>query len=147
MSAPAVELRPADADALEYVEDRLAANGLPTEDVREKRDCFYVAVDGEWRVGVGGLETVGNQGLLRSVVVEESARGKGYGAAITRAIEDETRATGVDALYLLTTTAAEFFAEQGYEAIDRTDAPPAIQETSQFTDLCPSSATCMTKSL
>lgn len=76
MSDAALALRPADEEALSYVETLLDRNGLPTRDVRSKPDCFYVASDGTDRVGVGGVEVHGAAGLLRSVVVEESARGE-----------------------------------------------------------------------
>jgi amino-acid N-acetyltransferase len=48
-------------------------------------------------------------------------------------------------LYLLTTTAREFFAGRGYRAIDRADAPERIRGTTEFSDLCPASATAMVK--
>lgn len=159
MTTPDLALRPAGADGLGYVETLLERNGLPTDDVREKPRCFYVAtVDGELsadgkrigvagRVGVGGLEIHDTDGLLRSVVVEESFRGQGYGAAIKGELEEEARSAGVDSLYLLTTTAAQFFEQQGYAEIERTDAPEAIRATAEFETLCPDGATCMRKRL
>lgn len=140
-------LHQADESTVEYVETLLTANDLPARDVRSKPDCFYVAsVDGE-RVGVGGLEIEGASGLLRSVVVDEHARGDGLGTALCEALETRARKQDVETLYLLTTTAAEFFAARGYERTDRTDAPEAIRNTTEFADLCPSTATCMKKSL
>ncbi|TKX55964.1 GNAT family N-acetyltransferase, partial [Halorubrum sp. SP9] len=53
----------------------------------------------------------------------------------------------VDTLYLLTTNAPGFFTELGYVEIDRSVAPRAIQQTTEFDDLCPSTATCMKKTL
>ncbi|WP_121820223.1 arsenic resistance N-acetyltransferase ArsN2 [Halostella salina] len=146
MSDALLTLRPAD-DALDYVETLLAANDLPTADVREKPDCFYVASDGDERVGVGGVERDGDAGLLRSVVVDRSARGEGYGAALCEALEAEASADGVGTLYLLTTTAAAFFAARGYEVVERDAAPTALRGTAEFDDLCPAAATCMRKSL
>lgn len=147
MSDPTVRLGRADDGALPYVERLLAANDLPTGDVRSTPGRFYVGYDADDRVGVAGLEVHGSDGLLRSVAVERGARGKGYGAAICDAVEAEAREEGVETLYLLTTTAAEFFADRGYAEIDRTDVPDAVRRTAEFEDLCPVSATCMTKSL
>jgi len=146
MSDARLTLRPAD-DAMDYVEALLAANDLPTADVREKPNCFYVASDGDERVGVGGVERHGDAGLLRSVVVERSARGTGCGTALCEALEAEASADGVATLYLLTTTAAGFFAARGYETVDREDAPPGIRNTAEFDDLCSAAATCMQKPL
>lgn len=142
-----MRLRPADESDIAYVESLLEANDLPTADVRSKPECFYVAYDGETAVGIGGIESVDAVGLLRSVVVVPSVRGDGVGTAVCDALEEEARAEGVETLYLLTTTAAEFFADRGYEETDRTDAPEAIRRTAEFNDLCPASAVCMKKSV
>lgn len=147
MCPASVTLRRADESDLQYVESLLEANDLPTADVRSKPECFHVGYDGEARVGGGGVETYGTDGLLRSVVVEQSARGSGVGTALCRALETMAREEGVETLFLLTTTAAEFFGGLGYEEIARADAPDAIQGTTEFADLCPSTATCMQKSL
>lgn len=61
----------------------------------------------------------------------------------------ETKAAeqGVESLYLLTTTAAQFFARLGYEAVPRSEAPAVIAATAQFSELCPASSTFMRKVL
>ena len=144
MTDPAITLRSADDD-LDRVEALLEANGLPSRDVRAKPECFFVAESEAGVVGVGGVEVHGSDGLLRSVVVRETNRGQGYGRELCAALEDRARATGVETLYLLTTTAAAFFRRNGYEAISRDEVPASIQETTQFADLCPDSATVMRK--
>ncbi|WP_210424902.1 arsenic resistance N-acetyltransferase ArsN2 [Halorussus halobius] len=130
------------------VESLLAENGLPYRDVRAKPDRFFVAradgLDDEGsRVGIGGLETDGAVGLLRSVVVTEPNRGRGYGTALCDALEDRARTNGVETLYLLTTTATAFFRRRGYESVAREDAPASVRRTTEFAELCPESATCM----
>lgn len=147
MGGPAVTLEPAGADRLGYVEQLLAANDLPTDDVRSKPDCFYVGYRNEERVGIGGVERYGPDGLLRSVVVERSARSQGLGTALCEALEASAAAEGVRRLYLLTTSATGFFGNRGYDEIEREAAPPAIRDTTEFTVLCPTSATCMAKVL
>ena len=147
MDGPTVSLRRADGTALSYVEDLLAANDLPAADVRTGPGRFYVAFDGETRVGAGGLEVHGDDGLLRSLVVERRARGAGVGTAICEALEREARDHGVETLYLLTTTAAGFFADRGYEETPRSAVPAAVRGTAEFEDLCPETATCMVSSL
>jgi amino-acid N-acetyltransferase len=171
-----VTLRPADETTLGYVEALLDANDLPSGDVREKPEVFFVASRdggdgaGDERVGVGGIETVSgatevvgrvetvdgtdgsagtteSPGLLRSVVVEQSVRGNGYGTALCAALERRARAEGVETLYLLTTTADDFFAARGFTEIERSDAPAGIRRTTEFADLCPATATCMKKRL
>jgi amino-acid N-acetyltransferase len=79
----------------------------------------------------------------RSVAVYESEREGGVGTAICDGLEGIARAEGVEALYLLTTTATSFFADRGYEEIERSDTPPDIRRTTQFEKPYPATAVCM----
>lgn len=143
-----IHLHPAGPDDREYVESLLELNDLPTADLDDAFSALFVArSDSERRIGVAGLEVVDNVGLLRSVAVERSARGEGYGTAITEELLLRARREDLGAVYLLTTTAADFFADFGFETVARETVPAAIRGTEQFSDLCPSSATCMKKSL
>lgn len=147
MSGATVRLQQADDSALSYVETLLENNDLPSTDVQSKPGCFYVGYDGDDRIGIGGVEVHGRDGLLRSLVIEQETRGDGFGSAMCEALETRARDGGAEMLYLLTTTAPEFFADRGYGEIERADAPAAIRQTTEFDDLCPASAICMKKSL
>lgn len=142
-----LRLAPAAGDGRRYVERLLERNGLPTADLDAPAVRLYVAHDGDRPVGCGGLQPLGDAGdaLLRSVAVEGSARNQGFGAAVCEALESEAAAAGVGRLYLLTTSAAGFFAARGYEPVDRADVPAPVRETTQFAELCPDSATVMTR--
>jgi ABC-type transport system involved in Fe-S cluster assembly fused permease/ATPase subunit len=48
-------------------------------------------------------------------------------------------------MYLLTTSAADFFARLGYKRLERDEAPGAIRATSEFAALCPVDSVLMTK--
>jgi amino-acid N-acetyltransferase len=146
VSNASVTLRPAD-DAFPYVESLLSRVGLPTADVREPSVRLRVAVRGGDRVGTGGLEVRGDAALVRSVAVEPSARGEGVGTAVCAALEMEARNTDAQTAYLLTATAADFFAAQGYERVARADVPPEIAGTNEFATLCPDNAVAMRRSL
>jgi amino-acid N-acetyltransferase len=50
-------------------------------------------------------------------------------------------------MFLLTTTAETFFERRGYRRVDRSQAPLAIQSTSEFASLCPASSAFMIKQL
>lgn len=62
-------------------------------------------------------------------------------------LERLARAARIDRLVLLTQTAADFFARQGYRVMERDAAPQEVQASEEFRSLCPSSAVCMVKSL
>ncbi|WP_436933521.1 arsenic resistance N-acetyltransferase ArsN2 [Halovenus marina] len=132
---------------LDSVETVLEANGLPTADIGTSPVEFFLAVDGEKPVGVGGIERHGPDGLLRSLAVRESHREQGYGTRLCSVLETHARTNGVETLYLLTTTAAAFFRRREYEEVSRQDVPPQIRQTREFSDLCPAAATCLKRSL
>ena len=147
MPDPDVSLERATPTDLDRVERLLAANDLPTADVRADAPRFYLARADDAPVGVGGLELHGDAGLLRSIVVADSHRGRGYGTAICAALEACVKQADVETLYLLTTTATDFFGNRGYAVVDRTAVPERLRSSRQFADVCPDSATCMRKSL
>jgi amino-acid N-acetyltransferase len=147
MSEVTFTFQQADDSHLSYIKTLLERNDLPSQDVQSKPNCFYLGYEGATPVGIGGIEVYETEGLLRSVVVEQSVRGDGFGTALCDALEEHASADGVETLYLLTTTAADFFADRGYVEIERTAAPPAVQQTTEFDDLCPTTAICMQKSL
>jgi len=125
----------------------LEGSGLPTSDLESARPEFVVACEDGEVIGAGALQRFGYSALLRSVVVAENRRGSGLGRMIVCKLERQARAAQITELILLTQTAAEFFARQGYRAIERTSAPQDMQVSEEFRSLCPGSATCMAKSL
>lgn len=147
MTQPSITVRNAGEADIDRIELVLESNGLPYQDVRRKAECFFTVHSDTEFIGTAGVETYGSDGLLRSVVITEPNRGRGYGAALCAALEDRARTQGVERLYLLTTTAAPFFSRQGYDPIAREAVPASIRRTSEFTELCPDSATCMRKLL
>lgn len=126
---------------LGQLEAALDLAGLPHDDVREAGRLFYSS--GEDEPSFVGLEVFGPDALLRSLVVPPAARGKGLGISIVEALIVEAKKNGIERLWLLTTTAADFFAAIGFEAAERAEAPPSIQTTREFRDLCPASAAFM----
>jgi amino-acid N-acetyltransferase len=138
-----IRVRPADPVERAYAESLLADNGLPVEDLPEDPDWLYCCeADGE-RVGVGGLQRRGDHALLRSVAIEESARGAGHGRALCERLLATAADEGVESVYLLTTTAPDFFASLGFEEVERESAPESVRETAEFAELCPDAAVCM----
>jgi N-acetylglutamate synthase-like GNAT family acetyltransferase len=124
----------------------LVKAGLPADDIGDP----YVLL---WRfetyedvpIGFGGLEIYGDDALLRSVVTLPPLRQVGMGAAIVAALEAEAQARRCRAVYLLTTSDADFFTRLGYRPCARDDVPEGLRASRQFAALCPPTATAMVK--
>ena len=125
----------------------LTGSQLPTVDVAEHVDGFVLAMADGQLVGTIALERYGDVALLRSMCVAPSLRSHRVGRALLEGIEADAVSHGIHDLYLLTTTAADYFARHGFVRITRDQAPAAIQQTAEFRSLCPSSAVCMSKAL
>ena len=141
-------MRSATAADFPAVTALLAACKLPHEDlVPSSMQEFIVATEGQTAPGVVGIERFGYVGLLRSLAVTRERRNSGLGGELVDALERQSREAGVRTLYLLTTTAADFFVRRGFAIVPRAQAPAAIQSTQEFSTLCPSQAVCLRKIL
>ncbi len=118
-------------------------NGLPTDGLN---DSPIVAVVARWNgtiIGSAALELYGDAALLRSVAVDASARGQGWGQRLTQAALDLARDCGVRRVFLLTETADAFFPRFGFRRIARGDVDPAVHASVEWTSACPASARAM----
>ena len=139
-----VTIRNATSQNLDAVIDLLKKADLPVDDVPEVfGECFAVAIEKDSIVGTAAIEQHDTIGLFRSAAVRADQRGKGIGEALTKNRIEWAKAHGISDIYLLTTTAADYFPRLGFEKIPRAKAPPAIAGSAQFTSLCPSSAIVM----
>lgn len=128
---------------LEPVLDLLRRNRLPEAGVADHIASALVAKDGDRVVGSAALELYGPSALLRSVAVDEHLRGRGVGQRLTHEALELARGHGVRVVYLLTETAAPFFARLGFAVVERDSVDPAVQQSVEFRSACPTSATCM----
>jgi amino-acid N-acetyltransferase len=135
--APATE-----ADLLPLL-DLLRRSRLPEAGFAEHIASAVVARDGGLVVGSAALELYGSSALLRSVAVDERLRGQGVGRRLTHEALDLARRHGVHVVYLLTETAAPFFARLGFTRLERHRVDPAVQQSVEFRSACPASAECM----
>lgn len=143
----------------------LAAADLPVSDLAPAGDALHLfapagdalhlfafdTLDGA-RVGYGGWEEIDGGALIRSVVVDPARRGMALGRGMValllfRIWESGRGTAGPKAAWLLTTSAAGFFARLGFTEVARADAPAAVLATPQAAGLCPASAVLMTRPL
>ncbi len=141
-------LRQAQPDDWDAVQSLLLASELPVDDLGpQKLDGFLIAEDDNAMVGLIGLEVLGTVGLLRSLVVEKSARRSGLGGKLVGALESAAQTAGIAELWLLTIDAERFFQRHDFEIVDRAAAPGEIRNSDEFSTLCPGTAWLMRKSL
>jgi len=139
-----MQIQPAAPRHFDPIRRLLSATSLPHDDLTSSNlEHFFVTTEGDTVVGVVGTELFDNVGLLRSLAVAPSSRGDGLGTRLTDTIEQYARRQGMTMLYLLTTTAADYFERRGYQRIERDALPEAIEATDEAARLCPSSAVCM----
>lgn len=140
--------RPATSEDWPSVARLLSMHDLPLEAAQAHLSTFVLAFDAAGHLaGVAGLECYGDAALLRSVAVDPACQGQGLGRQITEAALYLARQQDVQRLYLLTTTAPDFFARLGFERIDRADVEAPVRQSVEFTTLCPASAVVMRRTL
>jgi amino-acid N-acetyltransferase len=127
--------------------DLLTQNKLPLDGLRDHWHTAIVARQDARIVGSAALEVYPDGALLRSVAVDPALQHHGVGRQLTDAAIQLGRDLGVRALYLLTTTAADYFPAFGFERIERDDVPASVKASVEFTSACPSSAIAMRKTL
>ena len=138
-------IRPEDTQA---VLGLLTEAGLAVQDLNDEKLVHFIAArSGDIIAGVVGLEPAGKHALLRSLAVAADFRNQSVATGLVTAIEKYARSNGVEALYLLTIEAADFFGKQGYHRIDRQAVPEAIHGMEEFRTLCPDTAQCLVKQL
>jgi amino-acid N-acetyltransferase len=125
----------------------LQTEKLPVDDLPEQLDGFIAIIENDKLIGAAGIERYGDYGLLRSVVVSVNNRGEGIAAKLLDTIESRAKENGIKALFLLTETAADYFGKKSYHTITRNEVPEAVQQSSEFSQVCPVSAIVMKKNL
>ena len=143
-----VVIRPATANDLTTATAWLASAGLPTADLTAAHmRSFLLAFHNDGPVGMIGLESYVECGLLRSLFVDDASRGLGLGAKLVAALEAKANDAGMHELWLLTIDADPFFARHDYQVMQRGDAPTAVKNSAEFSSLCPGDAVLMRKQI
>lgn len=131
-------------DALALVVELLHTNKLPYEDIRLSNSLFLSYHDEDGRlIGSGGLEFYSQYALLRSVAVDPEMRGRSIGKHIVNDLLERAGDRAVNEVYLLTETAHDFFLKSGFADIKRDSVPSEVKVSSEFSSVCPVSASVM----
>jgi len=137
----------ASPDDKESVNTLLQQGQLLTDDLPSDLSDFVIAKEQAISVGVAGLEHFGSVALLRSVAVDPAYQGRQIGAQLIGRLLERANAKGLEELYLITTSAEHYFERHGFHPVSRQDVPETIQQTQQFSALCPSTAIVMKRNL
>ena len=108
---------------------------------------MFAVIDGNEIIGTIGVEFYNSVALLRSFAVTNEARGKGVGKELLEFLENFAKQNGANKLFLLTTTASEYFQKKAFQVIDRNAVPREVKQSTEFKSTCPSSAIVMKKDL
>ena len=125
----------------------LSAEKLPVEDLPEILENFFIAIENGQSIAVIGLEIYNDYGLLRSLVVLPEHRGKGIAEKLIERLKSLAALRSLKEIYLLTETAPEYFARQGFQKIARNEVPDEVKQSSEFSHVCPVSAIVMKKTI
>ncbi|WP_423127707.1 arsenic resistance N-acetyltransferase ArsN2 [Gaoshiqia sp. Z1-71] len=125
----------------------LAASNLPYSDLEFSPVYFWGIKEDKKPVATGALEIYGAEAILRSLAVQKEFRNQGFGKQLTNFLEQKAAEFGIGRLFLLTTSAGDFFKRLGYQPAERNRCPEAILASPEFAELCPATALCMCKKL
>ena len=133
-------------DELSAIHALLREGDLPV-DVERFLGDFLVARHRGSVVGCIGMEVYGTDSLFRSLAVPAAYRGLGLATRLHESLVARARSRGVRHAFLLTKSVEPLAARWGFARIDRSQAPAAIQATTEFAGACCASAVAMRKEL
>lgn len=141
-------IRPARGKDEQSVKGLLLDSNLPLEGVDEHFEESYCVAESQDRIiGVAGIEVYGSHGLLRSCAVDSEWRKRSIGEALVKNRLSWARANELSDVYLITTDADHYFKRFGFRAVNRSSVPDEIKESSEFSTICPETATVMVRSV
>lgn len=136
-------ITPAGSDDLAQIQMLLSRCRLPLEGLAEFLSTTVVAREADRVVGCAALEIYGTVGLLRSAAIDPAFRSHGLGQQLVQERLAAARTSGIQAVYLLTETAHDYFPRFGFRPVERSVVSPAIHASVEWTSACPESAQAM----
>jgi N-acetylglutamate synthase-like GNAT family acetyltransferase/protein-tyrosine-phosphatase len=136
---------PASGGDLDAIQRLLVGSLLPSRDVGGPHQRFIVASENGRLIGCAGLQVAGQDGLVRSMAVHWTRRNAGLGSRLHERLLFEAVLAGVRTLYVVTTTAEDFFAGHGFRKIEARAVPPELQASEEFTAFVPGGSTVMSR--
>ncbi|HEY7461147.1 MAG TPA: GNAT family N-acetyltransferase [Gemmatimonadota bacterium] len=142
--APLVRVQSAD---LPGVSALLETAGLDPAGLTAANVRIFAMADATGTAASVAIEVENGAVLLRSLAVRPDLRGRGLGEALLEHALEQARHEGIREAFLLTETAAPFFAGRGWTPVERDVVDARFPESEQVRRVCPASATAMRRSL
>lgn len=117
---------PARAGDEAAIAELLAAAGLHTQDPPDLAHTF-LSFDGARAVGTVSLDVHAQQAVLRSLAVAPSHRRQGRARALCAFALARAREVGASDVYVVSETAADFFAALGFRALPPATVPAEVR--------------------
>jgi amino-acid N-acetyltransferase len=140
-----ISVGPASGGDLDAIKRLLVGSLLPSRDVGGAHQRFIVASENGRLIGCAGLQVAGQDGLVRSMAVHWTRRNAGLGTKLHERLLFEAVLAGVRTLYVVTTTAEDFFAGHGFRKVAAHQVPSELQASEEFTAFVPGGGTVMSR--
>lgn len=138
---------PASGGDLDGIKRLLVSSLLPSRDVGAANQRFIVASENGRLLGCAGLQVAGQDGLVRSMAVHWTRRNAGLGSKLHQRLLFEAVLAGVRTLYVVTTTAEDFFAGHGYRKVEAREVPPELRASEEFAAFVPGGGSAMSRTV
>ncbi|SPE36925.1 GCN5-related N-acetyltransferase [Burkholderiales bacterium] len=138
-----ITLRSATQDDWRAIASLLEDGQLPRDGAREHLGAFLLAVADGVVVGCACTEAHAEVALLRSIAVAPTLRRQGIGTMLINGLVQDAKRRKTGKIYLLTTSAEEYFANFGFRREPIEQAPRSLQDSALFQGACPASAALM----
>lgn len=137
-----------DKISLNEAADLLKEHDLPTSDLTDESLLNFIGIkDKEQLIGLAALESYENCGLLRSLVVDKNYRDRGLANKLIEQIIQLAKQRNATEIYLLTTTAKDYFLKKGFDVVSRMNVPESVKTSNEFSSVCPANADVMVRRL
>jgi len=146
-SGTTTSIGPASGGDFDAIKRLLVASLLPSRDVGETRQRFIVASENGRLIGCAGLQVAGQDGLVRSMAVHWTRRNAGLGTRLHDRLLFEAVLAGVRTLYVVTTTAEDFFARHGFKKVSAQAVPAELRASDEFTAFVPGGGAVMSRTV
>ncbi len=142
-----VTIVPAKPEEVSAILDLVHTVNLPRDGVEEALEHFWVARQDGQVVGTVGLEVYGDLRTVTLVGRHPGVAGPCSGTGVDDTALSYLMSRQFRVVYLLTTTAEQFFRRRDFLVVARTTVPGSVQQSVEFQSACPDTATCMARNV